>query len=193
MTETELHMMAEYLDKQIEKMDMKIAKMSLSEYSGPKVMGMKLQDVIKDELEFEDQLSAEGIIALLERNNNLVDRISILRKAEENVLKSKLLNREEKEHMLIDIIWIKNNCIDVVNIIDEVIEEQEKKLDERHIDCICSRVNEDIKNYSTMEPRELKDIIEREGDEFWVKIGMSNMEDDKKKLFLSWIDILAEN
>ena len=82
MTETELHMMAEYLDKQIEKMDMKIAKMSLSEYSEPKVADMKLQDVIKDELEFEDQLSAEGIIALLERNNNLVVRISILRKAE---------------------------------------------------------------------------------------------------------------
>ena len=193
MTETELHMMAEYLDRQIEKMDMKIAKMSLSEYSEPKVVGMKLQDVIKDELEFEDQLSAEGIIALLERNNNLVDRISILRKAEENVLKTKSLSREEKEHMLIDIIWIKNNCIDVVDIIDEVIEEQEKNLDERHADCICSRVNEDIKNYSTMDPRELKDIIKREGNEFWVKIGMSNMDDDKRKLFLSWIEILAKN
>ena len=38
----------------------------------------------------------------------------------------------------------------------------------------------------------LKDIIEREGNEFWSKIGVSNMEDDKKELFLGWMDVLSK-
>ena len=185
--------MASNLDKQIEKMDTEIAKFNLFEPSEHKVANLKSEDVIQSELELEDQLSADGIVWLLEKNNRLAEQILLYTKAEENILNSSLLSDAEVDLMLETIIRIKSSSERVVEYIDEEIEKQEKNFDERHSNCVCGKMNVDIMNYSKMNPGELKDIIEREGDEFWSRIGMSNIKNDKKKLFLSWIEVLAEN
>ena len=163
--------MASNLDEQIEKMDMNVARLNLFEPSEHKVMDLKLRDVIQSELELEDQLSAEGIVWLLEKNNRLAEQILLYAKVI-------MMSRRASERVIKDI--------------DKLIEKQEEGFDERHSNCTCMKANNDIMNYSRMNPGELKDIIEREGDEFWSKIGVSNMEDDKKELFLSWMDILSK-
>ena len=163
----------------------------LSMASEHKVMDLKLRDVIQSELELEDQLSAEGIVWLLEKNNRLAEQILLYAKVEENMLNRSSLS-DADERMLEIIMMSRRASERVIKDIDKLIEKQEEGFDERHSNCTCMKANNDIMNYSRMNPGELKDIIEREGDEFWSKIGMSNMEDDKKELFLSWMDILSK-
>ena len=183
--------MASNLDEQIEKMDMNVARLNLFEPSEHKVMDLKLRDVIQSELELEDQLSAEGIVWLLEKNNRLAEQILLYAKVEENMLNRSSLS-DADERMLEIIMMSRRASERVIKDIDKLIEKQEEGFDERHSNCVCMKANNDIMNYSRMNPGELKDIIEREGDEFWSKIGVSNMEDDKKELFLSWMDILSK-
>ena len=181
------------LDKQIEKMDVEIGKLNLFEPSEQKVAELKSVDVMQAELEFEDQLSAQGIVWLLEKNNRLAEQILFYTVVEKNILNDSSLSDEDRDLMLDTTIMARRSSIEVMKNFDKEIEKQEKGFDEMHSDCGCGKMDNDIMNYSKMNPGELKDLIERDGDGFWVGIGMSDLEDDKKKLFLGWMDILAKN
>ena len=189
MTSLSLLPLAKSLDNEIEKLDTMFRKQNLFEQSEYNIKDVKLEDVIQDEMEFEDGLSAEGIAWLLERNNRLVDHILILDKAYKNVLNGK--RDAEQLKKLETLRWLKTNSEKVVASIDDVIDKLEKKLDENHSDCGCVEID-DVGSYSKMDPKELRNRIEKEGDKFWSRIGISYIEDNKKKLVLAWTKALSD-
>ena len=131
------------LDKQIEKMDVEIGKLNLFEPSEQKVAELKSVDVMQAELEFEDQLSAQGIVWLLEKNNRLAEQVLLYTKVEENMLNSSSLS-DADEWMLEIIMTARRASERVIKDIDELIEKQEEGFEERHSNCVCMKANNDI-------------------------------------------------